>query len=182
MVPNTMLGLFDSKSRCLDFWKAVQQLEKGVVGLRDEIDGAVGYASRVSCGEGTEILEVYQLSVAVVGGEVVGGEKICAQYSIPNVGNGELEGEICISYGDGAGGGAVALDVSAVCCAKLGATRSSTTLLRGGWDDGEERSSVHQPLLISSNVCDVKKEGISCAADDVVHDAYAIGFPFGVLC
>ena len=118
----------------------------------------------------------------MVGGEVVGCKKVCTQNSVPNVGDDEVESKISVSYGDGARGGAVALDASAVCCTQLGATCSSTTLLRGGWDDGEERSSVHQPLLISSNVCDVKKEGISCVADDVVHDAYAIGFPFGVLC
>ena len=118
----------------------------------------------------------------MVGREVVGGEEIGAEYFIPNIGDGEVEGKISFTDGNGACEGSVALNVCAICCTKLGACRPLTTLLRGGRDDGEERAPIHQPLLISSGICDVKKEGFVRAAGEVVHEAYITGFPFGALC
>ena len=89
-----MFGLLYRKGGRLYFREFVQQLEERIFGVRDEVDRAVGDAAGVSCWEGAEVLEADQERVAVVGGEVIRRQKICAEDSVFDVCNSEFEGKV----------------------------------------------------------------------------------------
>ena len=118
----------------------------------------------------------------MVGSKIICGQKVGSQYPISNIGDCKFESKLSFTNGDGAGKGAVASDVRTICCAQLSARRSSTALLRCGRDDRQKSAAVHQPLFISTGICDVKEEIVFVVADDVVHDSYIVGLPFGGLC
>ena len=73
----------------------------------------------------------------MVGGEIKVGEKVCPYYAIFHVSDGEIELEVSLSYGDGAGDVTIASDLCAVGGPELRSGRSQTALLASGRNDGE---------------------------------------------
>ena len=94
VMSDAMFRLFDRKRGRLNLWESVQQLEERILCMRDEVDGAVGNSPGVSGGESTKVLQIDEQRVAVVGGEVIRRQKICAEDSVFDVCNCEFKGKV----------------------------------------------------------------------------------------
>ena len=114
----------------------------------------------VLCWDGAVVAKVQQQSVSMIGRQVVFGEEVGAQYSLPDVGDGKIEGECLIAESKSAIYLSVAWDRRSVCCGKLGPVGTALTLLCCWGNYGADCSRIHQPFLSSTLVCDVKEKTV----------------------
>ena len=106
--------------------------------------------------EGRKILEVEQLSIPVIGGQVELGKKVGSQNALWNVGHSEFECELLMPNLDCLFSGAVALDERPVCSSQAGAVGALKLLRVGGGNNRDNCSAINQPPLVFKFIVNVQ--------------------------
>ena len=105
------------------------------------------------------------------------GEEVGAQYTLRNVGHREIISKLLMSNLNRLSYSTVALNGRTICSLKTDAIWSSEFLGIGGWDDGDDGSTIDQPPLILDLINNVKEKSfLPSRSVHVIH--FWLGRPF----